>query len=166
MVFRLPCMILKIIVIQWKETYTLCYIYLIHSAWVGGEWVRSDNYFSLESLQKQSLSRRKTRRKKNFGEERRKKAKNFPSSPSCPLPEFCSSDGFYSGTVSNNYFLAQKNPKEICPTWSFLMNVLKGNHQHCLRSVFIQNGGKSISAVCDDDSSVGKVLSKTNLLVN
>ena len=40
------------------------------------EWrVRSDNYFALERLQKQSLCQRK----KNG-----KRAKNFPSSPSCP----------------------------------------------------------------------------------
>ena len=53
----------------------LCYTHLI-SFIVPERRVRSDNYFALERLQKQSLWRRK---------KDGKSAKNFPSSPSCPL---------------------------------------------------------------------------------
>ena len=130
--------------------------------------MRSDNYFALERLQKQSLWRRDGKR--TLAKKDGKRAKNFPSSPSCPPPEFCSSDGFCSRTVSNNYFLAQKNRKEICPTLIFLMNLVKGKNQHCLIRRFHPKRRKIYlsAVVCDDDSCccVGKVLSKTNLLVN
>ena len=147
----------KIKHIQWKETYISCFTFILPGL---KESEVCDNYFALERLQKQSLWQRKTRQKKNFGEEKLS-VSTFLSSPRVLL--------FRRVLLRNSFqqlLSCRKNPKEICPTWSFLMNVLKGNHQHCLRGVFIQNGGKSISVVCDDDSSVGKVLSKTNLLVN
>ena len=101
-----------------KETISCFISFILPRLGWSRERVRADNYFALERLQKQSLWRRKTRRKKNFGEEKDgKRAKNFPSSPSCPLSEFCSLPRFYSRTVSNNYFLAQKKSAQLGAFW-------------------------------------------------
>ena len=152
MVFRLPSM--TIIFSEKKHISPV-----LHSFCLGWRRVRSVT----------TISRLKGFKSNHFGKERRDgkrtlAKKNFPSPPSCPLPEFCSSDGFYSGTVSNNYFLARKNEKEICPTSSFLMNVLKGNHRHFVFGAFSE---ENLSQWCVMMiAGLGKVLSKTNLLVN
>ena len=115
-----------------------------------------------------TISRLKGFKSNHFGKERRDgkrtlAKKNFPSSPSCPLPEFCSSDGFYSGTVSNNYFLSRKRTRKKSAQlgafwWMFGKAIISILSSERFR--------RKISVVCDDDSWLGKVLSKTNLLVN
>ena len=113
----------------------LCHTHLI-SFIVPERRVRSDNYFALERLQKQSLWRRK---------KDGKSAKNFPSSPSCPLSEFCSSDRFYSGTVSNNYFLAREKTKRNLPNLEVSDECSKSQSSSALPS--LQYGGYHLSCV-------------------
>ena len=151
MVFRLPCM--TIIFSEKKHISPV-----LHSFCLGWRRVRSVT----------TISRLKGFKSNHFGEERRDgkrtlAKKNFPSPPSCPLPEFCSSDGFYSGTVSNNYFLSRKRTRKKSAQlgafwwmfWKAIIGILSSERFR-----------RKISVVCDDDSWLGKVLSKTNLLVN
>ena len=114
-----------------------------------------------------TISRLKGFKSNHFGKERRDgkrtlAKKNFPSPPSCPLPEFCSSDGFYSGTVSNNYFLAERTRKKSAQLRAFWWMFGKA----IIDILSSERFRRKISVVCDDDSWLGKVLSKTNLLVN
>ena len=124
MVFRLPCMN----IIFSDKKHISCFTFILPGL---KESEVCDNYFALERLQKQSLWRRKTRRKKNFGEEKLS-VSTFLSSPRVLL---------FRRVLLRNSFqqllsFPKKNPKEICPTSSFLMNVLKGNHRHFVFGAF------------------------------
>ena len=133
---------------------------VLHSFCLGQRRVRSVT----------TISRLKGFKSNHFGKERRDgkrtlAKKNFPSPPSCPLPRVL----LFRRVLLRNSFqqllsFPKKNPKEICPTWSFLMNVLKGNHRHFVFGAFSE---ESLSLWCVMMiAGLGKVLSKTNLLVN
>ena len=124
---------------------------LSHSLCLSGEWGLT------------TISRLKGFRSNHFGEERKteKERKTFRLHL-LVLYEFCSSDRFYSGTVSNNYFLAREKTKRNLPNLELSDECFERQSSSALHPC---NMEEIISVVCDD-SCVGKVLSETNLLVN
>ena len=142
MSFRLPSMVMDIIKIMSKKKHILHASYLIHCAWAR---VRSDNYFALERLQKQSLWRRKTRRKKS----EKLSVFTFLSSTSFALRR-----GFTQEQFPTITFLPRGNQKKSAQLGDFWWIFWKAIISNIVFTNFLQNRWESISVVCDDESCV------------
>ena len=128
MVFRLPCMN----IIFSDKKHISCFTFILPGL---KESEVCDNYFALERLQKQSLWQRKTRRKKNFGEEKLS-VSTFLSSPRVLL--------FRRVLLRNSFqqlLSCQKEPERNLPNFELSDECSeRQSSAFCLWSVF---GGKS-----------------------
>ena len=99
--------------------------YLIHCAWAESEvWQLFRAWKASEAI---TLAKK----------ERRKKSEKLSVFTFLSSTSFALQTGFTQEQFPTITFLPERKPKEICPTWSFLMNVLKGNHhQHCIHAIW------------------------------